>query len=215
MSETARSFVSACLTVDPEARPTAEEMLQHSWLTAEVPHFVEAADGTPTDLLPHVRKAFNARRTCMFRSLFVRETCTVLIAPLHAVRKAVFSMMAMKRMSMMAQHLTPEQHQLNEDVYKYKQESEKESLEHADVLHHHNADVNSQHEATLLPSPHVEATEQPKVEDEASGTQGSSAGAPSDQTPPVPAKESKDVTEKLAAVSLTASAKVSGAAKRA
>ena len=134
----------------------------------------------------------------------------MMIAPFHAVRKAVFSMMAMKRMSMMAHHLTPEQHQLNEDVFQFKQESEKESLEHADVLHHHNADHR---DSTLQPIPTSGDTEQPKVEENASVAQGS-ADPSSDDVPSVPAKDSKEVTEKLAAVSLAASAKVSGAAKR-
>ncbi|KAG8216130.1 Pkinase-domain-containing protein [Butyriboletus roseoflavus] len=207
VSEAAREFVATCLTVDPAGRPTAEQMLQHSWLTAEVPHFVEAANGEPTDLLPHVRKAFNARRT---------------------FRKAVFSMMAMKRMSMLAHHLTPEHRQLNEDVYQFKQESEKESLEDADVLHHHNAgphdhSANSTHDGVALhPNASSEGAGLPQVKEEASVTQGSVAtesGPSSDQVPSfVPAetvKESKEVTEKLAAVSLAASAKVRGAAKRA
>ena len=50
-------------------------------------------------------------------------------------------MMAMKRMSMLAQHdhMSPEARKLNEDVYQFKQESEKEVLEDMDVIHHHNA----------------------------------------------------------------------------
>ncbi|KAG9308304.1 kinase-like domain-containing protein [Chiua virens] len=172
VSEAARNFVSTCLTVDPDARPTAEQMLQHSWLTAEIPHFVEGENGQPADLLPHVRKAFNARRT---------------------FRKAVFSMMAMKRMSMLAHdhHLSPEHRQLNEDVYQFKQESEKESLEHADVLHHHNADQDS---AAVF-----EGTNREEVVSVAQGRDG--------VVPAESAKQSKEVTEKLAAVSLTASAK--------
>lgn len=214
MSETARNFISSCLTVDPEARPTAEQMLQHSWLTAEVPHFVEAENGEPADLLPHVRKAFNARRTCAFRFRSVQVKCILMIAPIRAVRKAVFSMMAMKRMSILAQHLTPEHHQLNEDVYQFKQESEKEILEDADVLHHHNADF--QDAAPLHPNPSSESTEQ-----SGSVTQGpaETGSRPSSNHVPsvVPAettKESKEVTEKLASVSLTASAKVSYAPRR-
>ncbi|KAF8558646.1 Pkinase-domain-containing protein [Imleria badia] len=207
VSETARNFVSTCLTVDAEARPTAEQMLQHSWLTAEFPHFVEAENGEPTDLLPHVRRAFNARRT---------------------FRKAVFSMMAMKRMSSLAiahHHLSPEHHQLNEEVFQFKQESEKESLEHVDVLHYHNVDDHhlgdhavSHDGATSHPSASSEHTEK-----EASVTQGpatTGSGPSSDHVPSVVVsteivKENKEVIEKPAAVSLAASAKVSGAAKRA
>jgi len=216
VSEAARNFVSSCLTVDPEARPTAEQMLQHPWLSAEVPHFVEAANGEPTDLLPQVRKAFNARRTCTFR--FVQVECILMIAPIRAVRKAVLSMMAMKRMSILAHHLTPEQHQLNEDVYQFKQESEKESLEHANVLHHHNADV--QNGADLDLDAIAEGTE--SSQREASAAQGpatTGSGPSSDHVPSLAptetVKDSKEVTEKPASVSLAASAKVSGATKQA
>ncbi|KAI9567726.1 Pkinase-domain-containing protein [Boletus coccyginus] len=197
VSETARDFVSSCLTVDPEARPTAEQMLQHPWLTAEVPHCVEGADGEPADLLPHVKKAFNARRT---------------------FRKAVLSMMAMKRMSMLAHHLTPEQHQLNEDVYQFKQESEKESLEHANVLHHHNADL--QNSADLNLDGIAQGTELSQRETSAAQGPAATDSEPSSDHVPslVPteaAEDNKEVTEKLASVSLAASAKVSGATKRA
>lgn len=157
-----------------------------------------------------------------FRIRFVQVKCILTIVLVRAVRKAVFSMMAMKRMSMLAHHLTPEQHQLNEDVYQFKQESEKESLEHVDVLHHHNADSSSQDGATLRPPAVSEGTIQPQVKEDASISQGSAATGsepPSDHVPSVvpaePAKESKEVTEKLAAVNLAASAKVSGATKRA
>eukprot|EP00919_Chromeraceae_sp_WS-2016_P030652 GHVR01072659.1.p1 GENE.GHVR01072659.1~~GHVR01072659.1.p1 ORF type:complete len:221 (-),score=38.51 GHVR01072659.1:172-834(-) len=121
VSQTAREFVSECLTIDPQSRPTAANCLAHPWLTAEQPHFVEseAGSGQPRDLLPHVRKAFDARKT---------------------FRKAVLGMMAMKRMSTMRHHLSPEAQQLNEDVYQFKQESEKEVLEDMHVIHHHNAD---------------------------------------------------------------------------
>ncbi|KAG6377362.1 hypothetical protein JVT61DRAFT_15158 [Boletus reticuloceps] len=211
LSETARKFVATCLTVDPEARPTAEQMLRHSWLTAEVPHFVDSANGEPADLLPHVRKAFNARRTRMFRFCFIQPKC-ILIAPIRAVRKAVFSMMAMKRMLMLAHHLTPEQHQLNEDMYQFKQESEKENLEHADVLHHHNSEMYDGTASRVFEG--LEHTEESRVEEKESISQGPAAtgsGPSSDQAPSItPAetvKDNKEVTEKLATVSLAASAK--------
>ncbi|KAG1872899.1 kinase-like domain-containing protein [Suillus subalutaceus] len=119
VSDTARDFVATCLTTDPEKRPTAAQMLEHHWLASEVPHFVENETGEPRDLLPHVRKAFDAKKT---------------------FRKAVFGMMAMKRMSTLAHHMSPEAHKLNEDLYQFKQESEKEVLEDIQVVHHHNAD---------------------------------------------------------------------------
>jgi calcium/calmodulin-dependent protein kinase I len=41
------------------------------------------------------------------------------------VRKAVLGMMAMKRMTTLANHLTPEQKALEHDLFQYKEESEK------------------------------------------------------------------------------------------
>lgn len=158
VSVTARSFVATCLTVDPERRPTAAQMLEHEWLTSEVPHFVENETGEPRNLLPHVRKAFDARRT---------------------FRKAVLGMMAMKRMTTLAHHLSPEAQRLGEDVYQFKQESEKEVLEDMHVIHHHNAD---------------EEVQRIKAQDDISIANG-----PNGQ-----AVEGSDVTEQLAAVSLAA-----------
>ena len=67
VSETAKSFVRECLTIDPTSRPTAAEALQHKWLASEQPYFVpdpESPSGRPTNLLPNIRKAFDAKKTC-------------------------------------------------------------------------------------------------------------------------------------------------------
>ncbi|KAF9238101.1 Pkinase-domain-containing protein [Melanogaster broomeanus] len=180
VSSTARQFVATCLTVDPNARPTAAQTLEHSWLTSA--HCVETADGQPADLLPHVKKAFDARKT---------------------FRKAVFSMMAMKRMSTLAHHLSPEQQQLNEEVYQYKQESEREAFEDIHVIHHHNADIVDHLDADA-----EEETETPKVEENGTVQKATAApvdGPSSQSTPSVALSTgSKEVTEKLAAVSLAA-----------
>ncbi|KAF7366322.1 Calcium calmodulin dependent protein [Mycena sanguinolenta] len=67
VSETARDFVQACLTVDPVRRPTAAEALEHQWLASAAPHFVadpSSPTGGPVDLLPHLKKALNGKRTC-------------------------------------------------------------------------------------------------------------------------------------------------------
>ncbi|KFZ11649.1 hypothetical protein V502_07467, partial [Pseudogymnoascus sp. VKM F-4520 (FW-2644)] len=58
VSDSAKDFVSRCLTVDPSARPTAQEALAHPFLAAR-----PEEQGEQSDLLPTVRKNFNARRT--------------------------------------------------------------------------------------------------------------------------------------------------------
>jgi len=148
VSPTARNFVATCLTVDPAQRPTAEQMLEHEWLTSEVPHFVENETGEPRDLLPHVRKAFDARRT---------------------FRKAVLGMMAMKRMTTLAHPthvnsmLSPEARKLGEDLHQFKEESAKEVLEDIHVIHHHNADeehhLNAQDDISVAKGPNGKVVE--------------------------------------------------------
>ncbi|KAL5354058.1 Calcium/calmodulin-dependent protein kinase type I [Pseudogymnoascus australis] len=59
VSDSAKDFVSRCLTVDPSARPTAQEALAHPFLAARPAE----EQGKQSDLLPTVRKNFNARRT--------------------------------------------------------------------------------------------------------------------------------------------------------
>ena len=62
VSKTAREFIKRCLTVDPKERITAHEALQHPWIN---PSAADEGDGKGTgeDLLPTVKKNFNARRT--------------------------------------------------------------------------------------------------------------------------------------------------------
>lgn len=67
VSETARDFVRSCLTIDPNRRPSAEQCLKHKWLADTMPHFItdpESTTGQPVNLLPHIQKQFDARRTC-------------------------------------------------------------------------------------------------------------------------------------------------------
>lgn len=146
VSDTARNFVSTCLTTDPDKRPTAAQMLEHEWLTSEIPHFVENETGEPRDLLPHVRKAFDAKKT---------------------FRKAVLGMMAMKRMTSLVNHMSPEAQKLNEDLYQFKQESEKEMLEDLRIVHHHNADeersLKSQDDISIAKGPNGKAADGPDV----------------------------------------------------
>lgn len=71
VSDTAKAFIAQCLTVDPNNRPTAHQALTHPWLKED-----ETMDDAPVrrssaggaqkgregpDLLPTVRKNFNAR----------------------------------------------------------------------------------------------------------------------------------------------------------
>ena len=59
--------MAECLTIDPTSRPTAAQMLQHRWLSDELPHFVPdptSPTGGPTDLLPHIQKKLDARSKC-------------------------------------------------------------------------------------------------------------------------------------------------------
>jgi len=58
VTDTCRDFINRCLTVDPVARITAHEALSHPWITGDG---VDAS--SKTDLLPGIKKNFNARRT--------------------------------------------------------------------------------------------------------------------------------------------------------
>jgi len=59
VSASARDFIKRCLTIDPKARLTADEALQHPFVAGEVTDDVKPR----SDLLPVVKKNFNARRT--------------------------------------------------------------------------------------------------------------------------------------------------------
>ena len=107
--------------------------------------------------------------------------------------------MAMRRMSTMASHLSPEQHKFNEDLYKYKQESEKEVLENMNVIHHHNAEESGSEregrsrgeDSTCFQGDPATAGPEVPTASDSSVNLGKSA-------------DGKDVSEKLAAVSLAA-----------
>ncbi|RDX41969.1 Pkinase-domain-containing protein [Lentinus brumalis] len=118
VSETARDFVRDCLTIDPTSRPTAAEALKHPWLSSDKPHFVpdpESPSGRPTNLLPNIQKAFDAKKT---------------------FRKAVFSMIATKRLSTLA-GFSPRAQALNADIQQFKEESEQEQVdEDRNVMHY-------------------------------------------------------------------------------
>lgn len=73
VSHPAREFIDRCLTIDQGARMTAHQALSHPWITGE-PDANAPGSGAPgsrlpgdggqkVDLLPTVKKNFNARRT--------------------------------------------------------------------------------------------------------------------------------------------------------
>jgi len=65
VSKTARDFINRCLTIDPRQRMTSHQALQHPWIKSNDPTSPDTvqADGVGEDLLPTVKKNFNARRT--------------------------------------------------------------------------------------------------------------------------------------------------------
>jgi len=113
VSITAKRFIECSLTVDPTKRPTAQQMLEHEWLLKRA----AVGTGTAPDLLPQVKKNFDAKKT---------------------FRKAVFTMMAMKRMSSLA---SPSAEAFGHSLARYKLESEQEAVdEHERVFYHHGND---------------------------------------------------------------------------
>ena len=63
VSVTARDFIKKCLTIDPNRRMTSHSALQHAWMKSTDPTSPEVQEGGGEDLLPTVKKNFNARRT--------------------------------------------------------------------------------------------------------------------------------------------------------
>ena len=150
VSDTARSFVTECLTVDPDSRPTAEQALAHKWVRGYMLSIVylfyllteicvlmgSLRPSNPTSCLIPIGKVV-LRISCQMsrgHSMPRRHVCSLLtciymicliLMSFDLVRKAVLGMMAMKRMTALAHHLTPEQRALEQDVFKYKEESEK------------------------------------------------------------------------------------------
>ncbi len=58
VSSHAKEFIKRCLTTDPARRITAHEALQHPFVASDAP-----SDGAGENLLPTIKKNFNARRT--------------------------------------------------------------------------------------------------------------------------------------------------------
>ena len=61
VSPAARDFIKRCLTIEPKGRMTAHEALQHTWVNP--PYDLDEELSPNQDLLPTIKKNFNARRT--------------------------------------------------------------------------------------------------------------------------------------------------------
>lgn len=61
VSLSARDFIKRCLTIDPQQRMTSHEALSHAFVNDEVREKQDRSQGG--DLLPVIKKNFNARRT--------------------------------------------------------------------------------------------------------------------------------------------------------
>lgn len=117
VSDTAKEFVRACLTIDPRNRPSAGELLNHKWLKDDQASFVQdttSSEGHAVDLLPNVKAAFDAKKT---------------------FRKAVLGMMAVHRFqdghhgaTVGGGQTDAEKAQLAKNVEQYKQEAEREDV---------------------------------------------------------------------------------------
>ncbi|KAG0173930.1 hypothetical protein DFQ30_006562 [Apophysomyces sp. BC1015] len=68
ISDSAKSFIDALLTFDPEKRITADDALRHPWIASDR----YAGPHTGTNLIPHVRKGLNSRRS--FKSVVTAMT---------------------------------------------------------------------------------------------------------------------------------------------
>ena len=109
-------------------------MLQHRWLADEKPHFVpdpESPTGGPRDLLPHIQKRLDAKARCEFLQYLVFVSVMLRLL-LLAVRRAVWGITAMKRMSTLASLSASGEFEAK--IAKYKEESEKEDIDEVRLL---------------------------------------------------------------------------------
>ncbi len=133
VSRTAREFVRECLTVDPTNRPTTSKLLNHKWLKLDEQSFVtdpSSDSGKAVDLLPNVKAAFDAKKTCESDFPVRKKTNET------SVRKAVLGMMAIHRFqdhnTVGGGQTSAEKEKFAKEVEKYKEEAERVSL-HRDL----------------------------------------------------------------------------------
>lgn len=63
VTPTARDFINCCLTTDPTVRMTAHQALSHPFVAEPLENSVSTNGTGARDLLPTIKKNFNARRT--------------------------------------------------------------------------------------------------------------------------------------------------------
>jgi calcium/calmodulin-dependent protein kinase I len=88
---------------------------------------VKDTAGAPADLLPNVKKNFNAKKLCMFFFFFFFFLKLIINSFFYIGRKAAFSIRAVNRMATLAHVEHDGKAQMREDIFKYKEESAKVS----------------------------------------------------------------------------------------
>lgn len=108
VSQTARQFIERCLTIDPTKRMTAHEALSHEWIAGP-----ESGRGE-ADLLPTVKKNFNARRTLHKAIDTVRAINQLRAGGMHHLMDGAHSAQPKKMQA--PPEMQPKEEHVNEDV---------------------------------------------------------------------------------------------------
>jgi len=112
VSDTARDFINRCLTIDPAARMTPKQALAHPWLSSTEAHGVldpESPMGEMRDLLPNVRRNFDAKKTW---------------------KKAIFGVRWLGAAQVQRHVMNDEEKKLVDGVNEGKKQAEEENVDH-------------------------------------------------------------------------------------
>jgi serine/threonine protein kinase len=122
--EIARDFIRVCLTVDQRLRPKAEQLLAHPWLATTVDEHDPASPvGEMRDLLPNMKRQFDAKKVRLFASSFTQEL-EADFGRYKTFRKAAWSVRWINATKKAAE-LTTEEKLLRDQVDTAKDEAEK------------------------------------------------------------------------------------------
>ncbi|KAK0273236.1 Calcium/calmodulin-dependent protein kinase type I [Friedmanniomyces endolithicus] len=108
VSLTARQFIKRCLTIDPTQRITAHEALSHHWIAGP------ESGRTEEDLLPTVKKNFNARRT-LHKAIDTVRAINQLRAGGMGMMDGLLSKPPQRQQQQQQQQQVPEEHQPKEE----------------------------------------------------------------------------------------------------